>query len=200
MHGLETYLQSENDENKIVQCAITHYQFETIHPFIDGNGRVGRLLIVLQLIKQGFISAPLIYPSVFFERSRQEYYRTLQNVRDQGKWEDWIEYFTHAIISACRETIQFTRTIMRLRKQLLQEDGDVRRRASHVEVLGTFFEKPFLTVRDITDKTGLSHNAVQSALATFDENGLVYEITGKLKGRVYACRPVEEAIFGRQGN
>ncbi len=87
---LERYLNLENEEPKLVQCALTHYQFETIHPFGDGNGRVGRLLIVLQLIQLGLLSAPLIYPSVYFERNRDEYYRLLQNVRVQGTWNEWI--------------------------------------------------------------------------------------------------------------
>ncbi len=93
MSDLERYFNLENAEQKVIQCALAHYQFETIHPFADGNGRVGRLLIILHMIQLGLLSAPLIYPSVYFERNRQSHYQCLQGVRDRNDWESWIRLF-----------------------------------------------------------------------------------------------------------
>ncbi len=195
--GLERYINAENREPRVVQCALTHYQFETIHPFNDGNGRVGRLLIILQMIQLGLLSAPLIYPSVFFERTRAEYYQRLQDVRDNGAWDTWIAYFALGITQQCQETISFTRTILSLRQRLLQEVGYVRRRASLRAVLDAFFQEPVLSIRRISEQANMASNSVQTALNELQQLGIVYEVTGRQKGRVYACRPVLDAVFGR---
>lgn len=196
MNKLERYINSENAEPKIVQCALAHYQFETIHPFPDGNGRVGRLMIVLHLISLGLLSAPLIYPSVYFEKTRDEYYAALQGVRERGEWNVWIEYFASGVEQQCRETIQLTRTILGLQERLKGEVAHVRRRHSAEAVLGVFFEAPVLTVKEISDRANISLGAARAALEDLGEMGTVREITGKQKGRVYACEPLLKVIFG----
>jgi len=198
--ALERYINAENREPRVVQCALTHYQFETIHPFNDGNGRVGRLLIILQMIQLGLLSAPLIYPSVFFERTRADYYRRLQDMRDHGAWHEWIAYFARGIAEQCQETIGFTRTILSLRQRLHEEAGNVRRRASLRAVLDAFFQEPVLSIRRISEQANMSPNSVQTALDELQQIGIVYEVTGRQKGRVYACRPVLNAVFGRSSS
>lgn len=193
---LERYINGDNREPLIVQCALTHYQFETIHPFGDGNGRVGRLLIVLQMIQLGLISAPLIYPSVYFERARDEYYGRLQAVREQGAWSEWIAFFTDGIIQQCQETLVFTQTILQIRDQLRQHVSNARRRASMSAVLDAFFHEPVQSIRQLSERANMAYNSVQPALGDLEAMGIVYEITGKQKGRVYACRPILDAIFG----
>jgi Fic family protein len=195
---LERYINLDNREPRVVQCALTHYQFETIHPFNDGNGRVGRLLIILQMIQLGLLSAPLIYPSVYFERNRQLYYQRLQDVRTTGAWAEWIAFFAQGIIDQCQETIALTRTILNLRQQIRARIGNVRRRAALSAVLDVFFEQPVRTLRQISENAHMSANAAQAALDVLQEQGLVYEVTGRQKGRAYACRPVLDAVFGRQ--
>jgi Fic family protein len=197
MTDLERYLNGENTEPRIVQCALVHYQFETIHPFHDGNGRVGRLLIILQMIQQGLLSAPLIYPSVYFERNRRDYYSHLQGVRDRDDWQTWIAFFVEGVRQQCQDTIAFTQTILRLRERLRAETRSATRRAALQEVLDAFFYEPVLSVRQISEAINLLHTSIQPALNDLQTMGLVYEITGKQKGRVYACRPVLDAIFGR---
>lgn len=197
MGMLERYLNLENQEPKLVQCALTHYQFETIHPFGDGNGRVGRLLIVLQLIQLGLLSAPLIYPSVYFERNRDKYYGLLQKVRERGEWNEWIEFFVRGVKQQCFETIKFTHHILQLREELHQAVGDVRRRASLSAVLDAFFYDPTLSIQEIQDRANISsYHTVRSALEDLEAQGMVYEITGRQRGKVYACIPVLDAIFG----
>lgn len=196
--NLERYINLDNQEPRVVQCALTHYQFETIHPFHDGNGRVGRLLIILQMIQLGLLSAPLIYPSVYFERNRPEYYQRLQDVRDDSQWEAWLRFFAQGIAEQCQETITFTQMILRLRQQLLHDISNVRRRASLNAVMDVFFQQPVLPLRAIADEAHMSINSAQAAMNELGEHGLVYEVTGKQKGRVYACRPVLNAVFGRR--
>lgn len=195
MEELAQYLRQSNMESKIVQCAFVHYQFETIHPFGDGNGRVGRLLIVLHMIKMGLLSAPMIYPSVFFEQTREQYCSRLQAVRDEDDWENWVAYFAQATARACQDTLAFTRAIIELRRRLRAQVADVRRRASYGEVLDVFFNQPVLSVKQICDTTRMSHKTVQTALDELIERKLVYEVTQREKGRMYACAPLLEAIF-----
>lgn len=194
---LEHYIHADNLEPKLVQCALVHYQFETIHPFRDGNGRVGRLLIILQMIELGLLSAPLIHPSVYFERTRDEYYQRLQDVRERGAWHEWIEYFVRGIKEQCEETISFTQTILDLLKQLRREIPNVRRRASLVAALEAFFEYPVLTPKQISDQAKMSVGAARTALGELEKLEIAREITGKRKGRIYACEPLLDAIFER---
>jgi Fic family protein len=193
--SLERYINMPNEDARVVQCALVHYQFETIHPFHDGNGRVGRLLIILQMIQLGLLSAPLIYPSVYFERRREEYYQKLQNVRDEGRWDEWVHFFAKGISEQCSETISFTQTILDLRVHMQQEIGNVRRRASLNAVLDAFFQDPVLSLAEISGTAHLSRNAAQQALDELARREITYEITGKQKRRVYACGPVLRAIF-----
>lgn len=194
---LERYINLGNHEARVVQCALAHYQFETIHPFHDGNGRVGRLLIILQMIQLHLLSAPLIYPSVYFERHREEYYRRLQMVRDSGDWDGWINFFARGIKEQCIETINFTRVILGLRQRMRDDVSGIARRAAVNEVLDCFFVEPVLAVRQIVDRSAMVHNTAQAALNELIKREIVYEVTGRQKGRSYACGPVLHAIFGR---
>jgi len=198
--ALEHYWNGQAGENKVVQCALAHYQFETIHPFADGNGRVGRLMIILHMIRLGLLSAPLIYPSAYFERNRQHYYRHLQNVRDQGAWIEWIDFFVQGIVEQCRETIAFVQTIQTLKDHIHVEVANVSRRASVKAVLDTFFEYPVLSVPQISQRANMAFNSVQNALEILQHQKIVYEITGMKSKRVYGCRPILNAIFGESGD
>lgn len=195
MRSFESYLNAVNEESKLVQCALGHYQFETIHPFGDGNGRVGRLLIVLQMIQLGLLSAPLIYPSVYFERNRDQYYYLLQEVRWRGRWIEWVEFFVEGIKQQCHETIQLTQVILELRDSLQRQIGNVRRRASLLAVLDAFFYDPTLSIQEMGTRSNMSYNSVRNALSDLEEQGIVREITGRQRGKVYACTPILEVIF-----
>lgn len=165
------------------------------HTPFDGNGRVGRLLIVLQMIQMGLLSAPLIYPSVYFERNRDLYYFLLQEVRLRGRWTEWVEFFIEGIKQQCNETIQLTQVILSLRESLQQQIGNVRRRASLLAVLDAFFYDPTLSIQEVGQHTNMAYNSVRTALGDLEERGIVREITGKQRGKVYACTPILEAIF-----
>jgi Fic family protein len=199
MSRLIDYLNGTSAESRVAQCALVHYQFETIHPFSDGNGRVGRLLILLQLISLGLLSAPLVYPSVIFESRKPEYIDCLQGVRDRGEWSEWIMFFSRSLREACRSTIALTNAMIALRGSMLEAMGDVRRRASMVAVLEAFFRDPVLTVSEISDAAGLSKGAVRNALIELQGLNIVQEIGRRRRGGVYACSPVIDVIFGVPG-
>lgn len=146
------------------------------------------------MIKLGLLSAPLIYPSVFFEQTKDEYCARLQAVRDQDDWEGWLNYFSLATVKACEDTLGFTRTIISLERHLHSQVSNIRKRASCGEVINVFFEQPVLSVKQISEKTRTSHKTVQSALDELIAQGIVYEVTQKEKGRIYACGPILQAI------
>ena len=196
MEELSRYLTGRNRERKVVQCALAHHQFETIHPFADGNGRVGRLLIVLQLIKLGLLDAPLIYPSVYFERTRKEYYAALQTVRDTGDWDGWLFYFASALVDSCNSTIRFTEAIRSLQDELQGRVADIRSRASVLQVLNALFEEPFQSVRDIADRLHVTPKTALTGVEILRSEGIVVEISGRSWKRMYACSAVLELIFG----
>lgn len=196
MENLMEYINSPQREPRVVQVAVAHYQFETIHPFGDGNGRVGRLLIVLHLIALGLLSAPLIYPSVYFERRRTQYYDALQGIRDRGAWNEFLSYFLDGIRTQCEETISFTRTFLDLQSQMRAEVKGVRKQASVERVLGEFFKSPVLEVSQIVRETQMSHNTIQSAINDLIERNVVEELTGQKKGRLYACKPIYDLVYG----
>ncbi|MEP0766457.1 MAG: Fic family protein [Fimbriimonadia bacterium] len=196
MYALERYINSENDERRVVQVALVHYQFESIHPFSDGNGRVGRLLIVLQLIQTGLIRGPMIYPSVYFERNRQAYYHHLQSVREGGDWDAWVRFFAEGMIQQAKHSIELSRTVLALRDEIYKRVAGIRRRASVAAVLDAFFSDPIPRVADIMRISGIkSPHTVQVALQALQEQGLVVELSGKLRGRQYACKPLLDVAF-----
>jgi Fic family protein len=196
IYDLLRFVNSVDSQHpKVIQCALAHYQFETIHPFSDGNGRVGRLLIILHLIQLGLLNAPLIYPSVYFEKRRPQYYATLQAVRDSGKWNDWLLFFVEGVVDRCQETIQFTETILALKHELHQKVAGVNQRAAVAALLDAFFEQPVLSMTELHKRAHMAYNTADKALETMINEGLAKEITGKLKGRLYVCPPVFNAIF-----
>lgn len=195
MSQLEAYMNSVNAEPKPIQCALAHYQFEAIHPFADGNGRVGRLLILLHLIQMGLLSGPYFHPSVYFERTRDEYYARLRGVHNAGDWEGWTQYFLQGIIHQARAALAFVETLRGLIAQLQQQVASVRRRASAQAVLESFFVEPLRSPAAIARETGLSHHSVLRALQTLEELGIVRELTGRQKRLRYQCTPLVRAIF-----
>ncbi|HLJ54630.1 MAG TPA: Fic family protein [Chthonomonadaceae bacterium] len=196
MEALEQYLTGHNREPKVVQCGLAHHQFETIHPFSDGNGRIGRLLIVLHLIKLGLLDAPLIYPSVYFERTRKQYYASLQGVRETGIWDDWLAYFAEALIESCGSTIAFTEALRSLQDELHARVSDIRARASVVQVLNSLFEEPFQSVRQVADRLNITPKTALNALETLCSHHIAVEVSGRTWKRVYACSAVLNLVFG----
>lgn len=188
MADLERFLHADGDGWPIIlRAAVAHVQFETIHPFLDGNGRVGRLLIALLLCEARVLSEPLLYVSLYLKRNRQEYYRLLDDVRRDGDWESWIEFFLLGIRETAESAVVTARELMDLVRRdesRLQTAG--RWAGSALRVLGILSERPLVTLKEVRRRTGLSAPAVGDAMSRLVEIGIAREITGKRRNRAFA--------------
>lgn len=194
MSGLESYINSDASEAKLIQIALVHYQFETIHPFGDGNGRVGRLLIVLQLLQLGLLSSPLVYPSAYFEKTRDFYINGLQSVRENGSWTAWIDYFVEAIAQQSRTTIGIAELLLKLQKELRLTVSSIVSHASLTRVIESFFKSPVLTVTDVCRHAGVARNTAKSALSRLEALKLLTTIDGPRHSRIYICSPIFDVL------
>lgn len=183
----EEFLHSD-DLPILIRVGLAHAQFETIHPFLDGNGRVGRLLITFLLAHAEILREPLLYLSIFFKRNRQEYYDRLQNVRDKGDWEGWLQFFLEGIAQVSKEATGTARQIVQLqerkRSQVMQELG--RRSSNALQLLDALFRHPYVNVKMVEEVTGLSQPAANALANAMAKAGILQEITGKQKYRIFA--------------
>ena len=187
MGDLEIFLHSaDSGIPPLLRAGYAHVQFETIHPFADGNGRIGRILITMILLAAQVLDEPLLYLSLYFKQHRRDYYDLLNSVRLTGSWRDWMEFF----LTGVRETAQgATDTAMRLRtmfesdRQTAQQLG--RRTGSVLRVHEAFTRRPLLTAAEIAKMAGMTFPTASAALSALEELGLVAEITGRETNRVY---------------
>nr|WP_319941386.1 Fic family protein [Halomonas jincaotanensis] len=174
----------------LIKAALSHVQFETIHPFLDGNGRLGRLLIPLILVEAGILHEPLLYLSVFFKRHRQVYYERLQQVRVTGDWEAWLLFFVDAVADTANQAVAMARRLNQLREQDKARLGELGRQAGSAGLLlDAFFQQPIANVAHLSERTGLTPAAVGRVLLSLEEMlGIVYEVTGQKRNRIYSYR------------
>ncbi len=170
----------------LIKAGLIHVQFEIIHPFLDGNGRIGRLLLTLCLGVQGVLRTPLLYLSLYLETHRVEYCRRLQEVRERGNWEAWPEFFLAGVAKTADQAFDAVTRIV----DLFQEDReritmDNARAGPALRLHDWFRQMPFLTSGLLVKKTGLTAPTVNAALAELEHLGIVKEITGRRRGRVY---------------
>jgi Fic family protein len=195
MSDLEKYVNLDPMEPPLVQVALTHYQFETIHPFADGNGRVGRLLMILHLMQLGLLDAPLVYPSVYIERTKPRYIDALQGVREQGDWETWIEYFLEVMEAQAKETLTVAEMLLQLRERVRNDIARGRKVVSVEGALDAFFHSPVLTARDLQRRMMVSYNTAKSAIDALIEAGLVEQLGDQARNRAFLCRPLFDLLF-----
>jgi Fic family protein len=188
MTSLERFLHDENNPYpSVLKAALAHVQFETIHPFLDGNGRIGRLLIAFILHHDGILSRPLLYLSLYFKRHRETYYRLLDRVRTEGDWEAWTDFFLEGVRDTAGNAVETARRLIALFEADQQKIQTLGRSASStLRVFQAFKARPLLTVGRISERTGLSFPAANQAVARLAELGIVREITGRRRERAYA--------------
>ncbi|MCL2566438.1 MAG: Fic family protein [Defluviitaleaceae bacterium] len=179
-----------NDEAQIphlIKAAIIHYQFETIHPFLDGNGRIGRLIIPLYLLEKKILDKPCFYISDFFEKNRTQYYDVLQNVRVKNDLANWIKFFLKAVIYTAKSAKYKFKKVVELVKnyeeQMLPFSGKAENKRA---ILKAFFNEPILTGRQLQDKTSLRQTTIDRILKTMLEKDMLFELTGYSRNRIYA--------------
>ena len=184
---LETFIHDETSPgSRLINAGLAHVQFETIHPFLDGNGRVGRLLITLLLCNSGVLREPLLYLSLFFKQNRAEYYHLLSVVRTEGDWEAWLAFYlrgirdtaTHAV-----ETVQRLTDVFERDRDVVAEQG--RAGASALRLHEAFKAMPVLTIREAARRTELTVPTVTTAMQLLERLGVIKELTGKKRNRVF---------------
>lgn len=196
MEELERYMTGAMDQTPaLIRMAYIHYQFETIHPFMDGNGRIGRLLIPLLLIHGGQLSEPLLYLSAFFERHRSTYYDLLLAVSQHGTWADWVEFFLQGVAVQARDGLVRARRLQDLQGQWRAQLLSTGRSGNLIRLMEELFHSPVLTISDAINVLGVSHTAAASNLQRLVEAGMVEEIPSTYR-RQFISLPVIEAIEG----
>lgn len=182
---LENFLHRRDDLPLLVKIALAHVQFETIHPFLDGNGRVGRLLITFLLTERGVLHKPVLYLSHYFRQHRQAYYDHLQAVRDEGAWETWLAFFLHGVIEVAGEAADTARRIQLLRERhrMLITDMLGRAAGNGHRVLERLYDRPIVAVADVRELTGTTYAAANNLVAKFVELGILIEMTGYARNR-----------------
>lgn len=190
----ERFLHERGRLPDLVQCALMHEQFEAIHPFLDGNGRVGRLLIPLFLVERGRLSQPLLYLSAYFEARRQEYYEALQRVRTVGDWPGWIRFFLAGVEETAREAVGRAGRLMELHESWRRR---LRRKPNAVALLDELFANPYVSVSRAARLLEVSYPTARQTVAFLQTEGLLEEISGRTWGRFYLARPILDAIESR---
>ncbi|HED65941.1 MAG TPA: Fic family protein [Planctomycetes bacterium] len=187
MSELETFLHESRQELPVlVRAALAHLQFESIHPFLDGNGRVGRLLITFLLCHDGVIREPLLYLSLFFKQHRSRYYALLDRVRNEGDWEEWLAFFLEGVAQTAEGAVATARRLV----ELFHEDreriqGEGKKAGSALRVHQALQERPVASLPAIAGRTGLSYPATQAGMEVLERLGLVRELTGRRRNRLF---------------
>jgi Fic family protein len=186
--GLEDFLHNSQPMPTLIKVGLAHAQFETIHPFLDGNGRTGRLLITFLLCEQNILKRPLLYISYYFKRHRAAYYDHLQSVRDTGDWEGWLKFFLRGIIEVAQEAAMTAREIVDLKEKHRQLvlDHMGQRSGNAIALLESLYFRPVFTVKYAESVTGLSYANANALIKDLCALGLFEEITGQKRNRAFS--------------
>ena len=196
MADLERFLHDQPARTPtLIKAALVHVQFETIHPFLDGNGRVGRLLIPMLLSIEGMLREPLLYLSLYFKQNRARYYELLDRVRTEGEWEEWVMFFATGVEETATAAVTTAHRLLEISQgDRGRVQGAGRIAGSALQVHHALLSRPVNTITRLAAETKLSVPAVTSALAALVELGLVREITGRRRNRVFSYVPYLEVL------
>lgn len=185
---IEKFVHDEQQHfPELLKIALVHYQFETIHPFLDGNGRVGRLLITLYLVSRGILKRPVLYLSDFFERNRQLYYDNLMRVREKNDLLQWFRFFLVGVIETAKNSIETFDNILKLQKQVEAQLQTLGSRAANAQKLMLhLYQRPVVNAAKVGDVTGVSPASAYKLIADLERFGILKEITGGKRGKAYA--------------
>ncbi|HNX75125.1 MAG TPA: Fic family protein [Candidatus Rifleibacterium sp.] len=196
MSRLELFLHDQPEPTPVlIKAALAHVQFETIHPFLDGNGRLGRLLIVLLLHEQKVLREPMLYLSLYFKAHRQYYYELLNNVRLNGEWEAWLDFFAEAVIVTATQAVETARQLLDLANQDRDKIACLGRAATSTQqVHRALMEHPIATSGSLVAKTGITPATVNKALEHLEKLGIVRELTAQKRNRMFSYAQYIEII------
>ena len=183
----------ESNLPPLVTIALAHYQFEAIHPFLDGNGRVGRLLITLFLIERKILPTPLLYLSAFFEAARRDYYGGLRGVSERGAWPEWLEYFLQGVARMSEDALNRATRINDLLAQW-QEKLTGHSTNTPLRVLGLLAANPFVTITGAANQLNLAFTTAQRAIESLEQNGIVQQVSDAKRDRVYCAQALLDIL------
>lgn len=190
----ERFLHERDTMPELVQCALVHEHFEAIHPFLDGNGRIGRLLITLFLIERGRLSAPLLYLSSYIEQHRDAYYARLQRIRTHGEWPEWLQFFLAAVRDTARSAIKQSHAILALRDKYRTRLG---KEHKALALLDELFVNPYTTVARAAEHLGVTAPTAAKTIGVLERARMLKEATGRDWGRVWLARPILNLVDDR---
>ena len=185
---------ADSEEDPIIKTAILHYQFESIHPYRDGNGRMGRMLILLMLAKEGILHYPVIYPSEYFDRRRDEYIDRLFDVSSKDMFEEWLDFFIDAMTEQASESSSMMDGLKSYRRRLRDLAGT----KLELEVCEMLFSNPYVRSADVMETCGVSNPTATKVLAVLEGKGVLREITGKTRNKLYSADAVLEILARRR--
>ncbi|MBR6199117.1 MAG: Fic family protein [Spirochaetales bacterium] len=195
MSDLEKYINSTDNCDPLVRCALIHYQFETIHPFLDGNGRVGRMLILLYLLEQKILTKPVIYVSYFLKKNQIEYYDRISEVRRTGNYEQWVAFFIDATAAAAADSYRAVMRMTDLHKTNETALPKTSRTKDTVRMLFDYIERyPIIDIKKTATALHLSYNTVSSAVSKLTELGILKETTNAARNKVFAYNAYLEIL------
>jgi Fic family protein len=194
LSSLEKFLHAEDHIPPLIKIGLAHAQFETIHPFLDGNGRVGRLLIAFFLFEKQLLIRPVLYLSHYFKSRRQEYYDRLQATRVDGNWEDWIKFFLKGVGDVAEQATETARLIVSLREShrsiISDKFGNSAGKAN--KILEYLYVRPSISINNVKDLLSISFPNASSLVDKFEKNGILFETTGNARNRKYFYAPYIE--------
>jgi Fic family protein len=198
LDAFEEFLHTPSTLPPLVRLGLIHYQFEAIHPFLDGNGRIGRLLITLLLCAWDLLPEPLLYLSAYFEAHRQAYYDLLLAVSQKGAWEDWLSFFLCGVADQARDAVARAGRLQDLRERYREQFQTARAAARLLQVVDLLFAQPLLTISQVAKALDVSFPAARQYVNQLEQAGMLQEITGQARNRVYRAddvlRTIEEPL------
>lgn len=196
---LERYLHRETDEGipDLIDAALIHYQFETIHPFADGNGRLGRMLIVLHLRMRGVIKTPLLYPSPVFEKDKDKYIDLMFEVSRTGAWQDWIMFFLNCITRAANDAIETAEALLAVQRDYKDKVRGIGRSANLLTIIDFLFRRPAVSIPELAEHLGVTYRAAQLNVETLVRAGILNEVPTTSNPKLFLARGILDAISRR---
>ncbi len=186
LHNWEEFIYTDTQHHPLVKCALMHYQFEAIHPFYDGNGRLGRLLVILYLIQEGLLKEPILYLSRYFETHRNEYYERLENVSKDGRWYEWIDYFHQAFYTQAESALQGADAIVKLYDSILDEINQHKRVPRFARIIiNELFQNIYTTITQIVKTSNTDYNNVKRGMDFLEKNEFVEKIELGTRAQYY---------------
>ncbi|WP_321418087.1 Fic family protein [uncultured Methanomethylovorans sp.] len=195
MQALERFLNEKDNIPPLIKIGMIHAQFETIHPFLDGNGRMGRLIITFYLVWKEILSKPLLYLSFYLKNNRSEYYDLLMKVRTEGAWEDWLKFFLKGVSETSQEAVNTAREIIKLKDDMTNKVYENSISSIHaIRLINLLFDSPLISSKDIADRLNISSVTANSLVSKFEEIGILNEVTGKKRYKMYLFKEYVDII------